>query len=360
MPKKDYYTVLGVSRDASTEEIKKAYRKLAMQYHPDRNNDNPEAEEKFKEASEAYSVLGNAEKRKIYDTYGAEGLRNGGGGFQDFSFFSDSIFSDFEDILGNLFGFGSMFGGSRRRHGPRRGQDLAMELELSLQEAYDGVEKEVSLQREETCAECKGSGSRPGSQPDICAQCSGSGQVRRSQGFFSVTTPCRMCGGTGKIIKNPCETCHGTGRVKREKKISVKIPPGVDSGNRLRMAGEGESGHGGGPPGDLYLVLQVLEESGFSREGNDLIMEVEITFAQAALGDELQVEAPSGKERIKVPAGAQPGQLVTLKNKGFRNVNGWGRGDLKVVLLVRTPRKLSRDEKKLFESLRKMELTDGA
>lgn len=356
MQNTDYYAILGVPRDASTEDIKKAYRRLAMQYHPDRNSDNPEAEDKFKEASQAYAVLGNEEKRRIYDTYGVEGLRNGGG-FQDFSFFSDSVFSDFEDILGNFFGFGSMFGNSRRRRGPRRGQDLAMELNLTLQEAYDGIERTVTLQREEACPECKGSGSRPGTQPEVCPQCSGSGQVRRSQGFFSVTTPCRMCSGTGRIIKDPCETCQGSGRIKGEKQLSVKIPPGVDSGNRLRMAGEGEAGHAGGPAGDLYLILQVQPEKGFSREGNDLIMDVEITFAQAALGDTLKVQAPSGTEQIKIPAGAQPGQVVVVRNKGFRNVNGWGRGDLKAVLRVRTPEKLSREEKKLFQSLRELELT---
>ncbi|HDP93745.1 MAG TPA: molecular chaperone DnaJ [Candidatus Aminicenantes bacterium] len=355
MQNKDYYATLGVSRDASTEEIKKAYRRLAMQYHPDRNSDNPEAEDKFKAASEAYAVLGNEEKRKIYDTYGIEGLRNGGG-FQDFSFFSDSVFSDFEDILGNFFGFGSMFGNSRRRRGPRRGQDLAMELNLTLQEAYDGIERIVTLQREETCSDCQGSGSRPGTQPETCSQCGGSGQVRRSQGFFSVTTPCRMCNGTGRIIKDPCATCQGNGSVKGEKQLSVRIPPGVDSGNRLRVTGEGEAGHGGGPAGDLYLILQVQPEKGFSREGNDLIMDVEITFSQAALGDSIKVQAPSGTEQIKISPGSQPGQVVTLRNKGFRNVNGWGRGDLKAVLRVRTPEKLSREEKKLFQSLRELEL----
>lgn len=359
MQQKDYYTTLGVARDASTDDIKKAYRNLAMQYHPDRNQDNPEAEEKFKEASEAYAVLGNPEKRKIYDTYGADGLRNGGGGFQDSSFFSDSVFSDFEDILGNLFGFGSIFGGSRRRGGPRRGQDLAMEMELTLQEAYDGVEREVTLQREETCPDCKGSGSSPGTQPDVCSQCGGSGQVRRSQGFFSISTPCRMCGGTGRIISNPCDTCSGNGRVRREKTLSVNVPPGVDSGNRLRMAGEGEAGYAGGPSGDLYLVLQVKPEPGFDREGNDLILEVEITFGQAALGDEIKVEAPSGTERVKIPSGAQSGEEIILKHKGFRNVNGWGRGDLKVVLRVRTPEKLNREEKKLFQSLRQMEIAQS-
>ncbi len=358
MNTQDYYAALGVARDASKEEIKKSYRTLAMKYHPDRNQDNPEAEEKFKQASEAYAILGNEEKRRIYDRYGAEGLRNNGG-FSESSFFTDSVFSDFEDILGNLFGFGSMFGGSRRRRGPRRGQDIGMEVQLTMEEAFHGVERELSLEREEKCPECDGSGSEPGTHAETCSQCGGSGQVRRSQGFFSVTAPCRLCGGSGKIIKNPCSHCSGGGRVRARKEISVKIPAGVDSGNRLRVSGEGESGHAGGPPGDLYLMLTVSPHETFSREENHLVMKLEISFAQAALGDELEIETFAGKEKVKVPAGAQSGHVVSIRHKGFRSINGWGRGDLKVLLMVRTPERLGREEKKLFQSLRRLEQERG-
>jgi len=352
MNKRDYYEVLGVPRNAGVDEIKKAYRKLAMQYHPDRNQDNPEAEEKFKEASEAYSVLGNDEKRKIYDQFGHDGLRGGAG--RGFSDFSDSIFSDFGDILGDLFGFG---GFSRRsnRGGPRKGRDLGMEVSITLEEAFHGVEREVEVEKEKNCDECGGNGSRPGTSPETCSQCGGSGSVRRSQGFFSIATPCPVCQGKGQVIVHPCGHCRGTGRVKDKRSIKVTFPAGVDTGNRLRVTGEGEAGYSGGRPGDLYLIIQVEDDKRFRREENDLIYELQISFAQAALGDDVKIDTFSGVEKIKIPPETQSGKIIRLKNKGFKSVNSWHKGDLLVVIHVATPTRLSRREKELFRQLREIE-----
>lgn len=358
MNRRDYYEVLGVQRGAGVDEIKKAYRKLAMKYHPDRNQDNPEAEEKFKEASEAYSVLGNDEKRKIYDQFGHDGLKGGAGrgGFSDFSFFSDSIFSDFGDILGDLFGFGGG-GFSRRgnRGGPRKGRDLGMDVSITLEEAFKGVEKEVEVEKEKNCETCGGNGSEPGSNPETCGQCGGSGQVRRSQGFFSIATPCPVCQGRGQVIVHPCNECRGSGRVKDKRSIKVSFPAGVDTGNRLRVTGEGEAGYGGARPGDLYLIINVEEDEHFTREENDLIYELKISFAQAALGDDLKIQTFTGMEKIKIPPETQDGKIIRLKNKGFKSVNSWHKGDLLVVIRVVTPTRLSRREKDLFRQLRDIE-----
>jgi molecular chaperone DnaJ len=351
MAKKDYYQVLGVSRDASADEIKKSYRKLAMQHHPDRNHDNPQAEEKFKEASEAYSVLGNSEKRQIYDQYGAEGLRSGGAGF-DSGFFSDSIFSDFGDILGDMFGFG---GASTQR----QGSDLGLEVALTLQESFLGVEKEIAVERERNCDVCDGSGSEPGHSPETCRKCGGSGNVRISQGFFSLATTCPSCRGSGKVIDHPCKKCHGQGRQREAKKIKVTFPAGIDEGNRLRVSGEGEGGRRGSAPGDLYIVVRILADKHCQRHGHDLLYQLPIGFSQAALGDQVSIQTFEGVEKIKIPPSTQNGQILKIKNKGFHQVNRWSRGDLLVQVQVVTPRNLSRQETELFKKLRELEAAKG-
>jgi molecular chaperone DnaJ len=357
MAKKDYYQVLGVSRDASAEEIKKAYRKLALQHHPDRNHDNPEAEERFKEASEAYSVVGNSEKRQVYDQYGVEGLRNGGG--SDFGFFSDSIFSDFGDILGDMFGFGGSAAGGRQRRGPRKGSDLGMEIALTLEETYLGVEKEVVVERERNCDACDGSGSAAGHDAETCRKCGGSGNVRVNQGFFSMATTCPTCRGNGKVVSHPCPKCHGHGRQRESKKIKVPFPAGIDEGNRLRVSGEGEGGRQGGSPGDLYVVVRVKPDKRFQRHGQDLLLPLPVSFAQAALGDQVTIQTFEGAEKIKIPPATQNGQILKIKNKGFHQVNRWSRGDLLVQVHVLTPRNLSRQETELFKKLREIEAGKG-
>ncbi len=355
MAKRDYYEILNVSRDASASELKKAYRQLAMKYHPDRNPDNPEAEDKFKEASEAYSVLGDEEKRKMYDQYGFDGLKAGGRGFGDGSFFSDSTFADFGDILGDLFGFGS-FGGSRNRNAPRKGRDIGIETVITMEESFHGIEKEVELERETECSSCEGSGCESGHAPSTCSTCGGSGSVRRSQGFFSISSTCPHCHGSGKIITNPCKTCGGSGRELETRNIKVNIPSGIAEGQRLRVSGEGETGTNGGRPGDLYIIINVKEDGLFTREGNDLIKDLEITFAQAALGDEVEIDTYNGKEKIKIPSETQHGDYIKLKGKGFKSINSWGKGDIIVIFNIVTPSKLSKEEKKLFKELRQLEL----
>lgn len=358
MGKKDYYQVLGVARDAGADEIKKAYRKLALQHHPDRNRDNPQAEEKFKEASEAYSVLGNSEKRQVYDRYGHEGLRAGGGG-NDFGFFSDSIFSDFTDILGDMFGFGGSFSAGRPRRGPRKGGDLGLEVTLTLEESYLGVEKEIEVERERNCDSCDGSGSEPGHDPETCRKCGGSGSVRVSQGFFAMATACPGCRGAGKVVSHPCRACRGSGRRREAKKIKVPFPAGIDEGNRLRVAGEGEGGRQGGSPGDLYLQVRVQPDARFQRHGQDLVLQLTVSFSQAALGDQVTIQTFTGSERIKIPPATQSGQVLKIKNKGFPQVNRWSRGDLLIQVQVQTPLSLTRQEAELFKKLREIEAGKG-
>jgi molecular chaperone DnaJ len=362
MAKRDYYDVLGISREANTDEIKKAYRQLALKYHPDRNEGNRDAEEKFKEASEAYSVLADAEKRRIYDQYGFNGLKSAGRGFGDGSFFSNSIFSDFEDILGSLFGFSTGRGSGR---GGRRGRDLGMDISITMEEAFNGLEKELEVKREISCPICDGSGSEPGRPIETCQQCGGSGKTHVSRGFFSIASTCPVCNGAGRIVRYPCKKCSGKGRSHETRKLKVNLPAGVDAGNRLRMTGEGEGGYNGGRPGDLYININVEEDDHFKRDGNDLIYNLDITFAQAALGDDVKINAFHGSEKIKIHPESQNGKIIRIKGKGFKNVSGWGKGDFLVILNVITPTRLSRREKELFQELRKIEKqkegdTDGA
>jgi molecular chaperone DnaJ len=353
MAKKDYYQVLGVPRDASTEDIKKAYRQLALKHHPDRNPGDRESEERFKEAAEAYSVLVDAEKRSVYDRYGHDGLR--GEGFQGFSGFDSSVFEDFEDILGNFFGFsfGDLFGGRQRGRGGRRsrGRDLALEVEIGLEEAAAGVEREIKLNRAETCPSCRGSKRKPGTHAASCPTCGGRGQVRYQQGFFTMARTCPHCQGAGEINATPCESCLGKGHVREKRTLKVRIPAGVADGSRLRLVGEGEAGDEGMPAGDLYVVTRVRKHSFFEREGNDLACEITITFTQAALGGRIEIPTLEGSEVLKVPAGVQPGEIMRLKGKGIQDVGGRRKGDLFIKVLVRTPENLSKEQKALLVKL---------
>ncbi len=351
MPDKDYYRTLGVARDAPPEEIKKAYRQQALKYHPDRNPGNKEAEENFKEAAEAYSVLGDAEKRSVYDRFGSEGLRG-----QGFSGFDSSVFEDFEDILGNFFGFsiGDLFGGregGRRGSRRSRGRDLALEVEIGLEEAAHGVEKEIKLARAEKCPVCGGSKRKPGTAPSGCPTCGGRGQVRYQQGFFTMARTCPRCQGEGAINASPCESCQGKGHVREKRALKVRIPAGVEEGSRLRLVGEGEAGDEGMPSGDLYVVTRVRKHPFFEREGNDLACEIAISFTQAALGARVEIPTLEGTEVLKVPAGTQPGEILRLKGQGVQDVSGRRRGDLFVKVLVRTPEGLTKEQKALLAKL---------
>ncbi len=357
MEKRDYYEVLEVTRESSTNEIKKAYRKIAMKYHPDRNQDNVEAEDKFKEASEAYSVLGNVEKKALYDQFGFDGLKIQGQGFGN-SGFSDSIFSDFGDILGDIFGYGGASGRARENM-PRRGRDIGIEVEIDMKDAFLGITKDIDIEKETICTSCKGDGNKPGHSPEVCNACGGHGTVRRSQGFFSISTPCHTCGGAGKIIKHPCEECRGSGRITEKKTIKgVSFPPGVDTDNKLRVSGEGDDGVNGGRAGDLYLIIRVNETDGFRRENNNLIYELNISFAQAVLGDEVEIKTFAGAEKIKIPKETQTGTVLKINNKGFNKVNGWGKGDLLIVITVVTPEKISKRERELYKELGTLENKD--
>ena len=345
--KKDFYQVLGVPRNATPEEIKKAYRKLALKYHPDRNPGDADAEEMFKEASEAYGVLSDQKKRTVYDQFGHDGLRGGsGGGYGGFTDIHD-IFGSFSDIFEDLFGGGGM-GGARGRGGARRGDDLRYDLTLTLVEAASGCEQTLEVPRHETCHACSGAGAEPGSSPRTCPQCQGMGQVRFSQGFFSVSRMCDRCGGTGRIIENPCQTCQGSGLEMARRKLTVKIPAGVDTGIRLRMTGEGEAGLGSGPPGDLYIFLTVEPHPFFERHGDDLLCSVPITFVDACLSSEVEVPTLSGKVSLKVPAGTQSGKVFKLRGKGMPNPRGYGQGDIRVQVRVETPTHLSAKQKELL------------
>ena len=351
MSKRDYYETLAVARTATESEIKSAYRKLAMKFHPDRNPGDQVAEEKFKEAAEAYAVLADPQKRSLYDRFGHAGIGQaaGGGGF-DPSVFAE--FGDFADILGNMFGFGDLFGGGgRRRGGPQRGSDLRYDLEISFEESARGAETTVQIPRQENCEKCHATGAAPGSNASPCAQCKGHGQVRYQQGFFTVARTCPQCRGAGKIITRPCESCHGAGRVTRDRKITVKIPAGIATGQQMRLQGEGEAGSAGGPAGHLYVVVHVQEHEFFRRDGNNLFCEIPVNFTTVALGGEIQVPTLDGSETVKVPEGTQTGTTLRLRNKGMPDVNGRGRGDLFATVQVQTPKKLTREQRKLVEEL---------
>ena len=358
MMKRDYYEVLGVSRHASPEEIKKAYRQMALKYHPDRNPGNKEAEERFKEAAEAYSVLIDPEKRKLYDLYGHEGLRSEG--VSGFSGFDSSIFSEFEDILGNFFGFdfSDFFGGTsrRRRRAPRRGRDLILELEISLEEAAFGTAKEITLERKETCPVCHGTGLHPGTAKEYCPVCGGRGQIRYQQGFFTLTRTCPRCQGTGEIISHPCENCQGTGKVLEKRVLNIKIPPGVDQGMQLRIQGEGEVGDQGAPRGDLYVHIKIKKHKFFERRGNDLFCEIPVSIAQAALGTTLEIPSLNGSETLVIPPGTQPETILRIKGKGIKDIRSHRAGDLVVKIKVEVPRKLTKEQKEL---LREFALSRG-
>jgi molecular chaperone DnaJ len=348
--KRDYYDVLGIQKTAPIDEIKKAYRRLALKYHPDKNPGDAEAEEKFKEAAEAYGVLSDEEKRARYDRFGHQGV--GGGGFDP------NQFADFGDILGDLFGFGDFFGGGGRRgrgSRPARGNDLRYDLQLEFMEAAFGREVTLDVPRVTQCKTCDGSGAKPGTQPVTCTGCAGRGQIRYSQGFFAVARTCPQCGGSGRVIRDACATCNGAGRVREEKKITVKIPAGVDDGSRLRVAAEGESGFNGGPPGDLYVFISVREHERFTRRDYDIHAEQAVSFTQAALGAEVNVLTIEGEEQLRVPAGTQPNQVFRLRGKGVPFLDGTGRGDHYVHVAVRIPTALNDEQRALLEQLAKLE-----
>ena len=352
MSKRDYYEILGISKTASENEIKSAYRKLAMKHHPDRNPGDHAAEEKFKEAAEAYAILADPDKRSAYDRFGHAAVTGaaGAGGF-DPSVFQE--FGDFADILGNMFGFGDLFGGGRRRGGPQRGADLRYDLEITFEESARGAETTIQIPRQETCETCSGSGAAAGSSPTTCPQCQGQGQVRFQQGFFTVARTCPQCRGAGRIVTKPCQTCRGAGRLTRDRKIKVKIPAGIATGQQLRLQGEGESGSSGGPAGHLYVVVHVQEHEFFRRDGDNLFCEVPVNFTTVALGGEVQVPTLDGSETIRVPEGTQTGTTLRLRGKGMPDVNGRGRGDLFATVQIRTPKKLTKEQKQLLEQLAK-------
>lgn len=345
--KRDYYEVLGVGRGATETELKKAYRTLALRYHPDKNDGDPAAEEKFKEASEAYEVLRDPEKRRLYDQYGHEGLR--GAGFQGFAGFED-IFSNFSDIFDDFFGFGGR-AGRRGRPGPRRGNDLRYDLVLTFEEAVFGKKAEIEVERWTDCQPCGASGAAPGSVPEACPTCRGQGWVAHTQGFFSVRSGCPTCRGEGRVIRTPCKSCGGHGKVRVRKPLVVKIPPGVDTGARMRLEGEGEAGDRGGPAGDLYVFIGVKPHDFFEREGDDIHYRMPISITQAALGARAKVPTLGGDQEIDIPKGAQHGQQVRLRGAGVQNVRGYGKGDQIVELDVRVPTSLNEEQEALLRRL---------
>jgi molecular chaperone DnaJ len=347
--KRDYYEVLGVSRTATDQEIKSAYRKLALKFHPDRNPGDKAAEDQFKEGAEAYAVLADTDKRHLYDRFGHAGLGGAATGG-----FDPTVFTGFEDILGGLgdiFGFGDVFGGGRRRGGPQRGADLRYDLEISFDEAAKGAETSIQIPRQETCETCSGSGAAEGSKPTSCPQCQGRGQLRYQQGFFTVARTCGRCRGTGSVIAKPCATCKGAGRVQQERKLTVRIPAGIATGQRMRLTGEGEAGAAGGPQGDLYVVIHVQDHPYFQREGNDLYCEIPLNFPTLALGGEIAIPTLDGSEPFKIPEGTQTGSSFRVRGRGMPDVSGRGRGDLIVTVTAITPKKLTKDQKKLLAQL---------
>lgn len=354
MPDSEYYEILGVGRDADTSAIKKAYRQAALRHHPDKNPGDKEAEEKFKAAAEAYAVLSDPEKRRIYDQFGKRGL----GGAPGFQGFDQDIFADFSDVLGDLFGFGSVFGGSRRRRRGSAGRDLRYDLEIDFEEAVRGLETHIQVPRLESCGDCGGSGAEEGGI-EVCPDCRGQGQVAFQQGFFTIARPCGSCGGNGRRIVHPCAACGGQGRVQQERTLKIRIPPGVDEGTRMRMSGEGEGGAGGGPPGDLYVVLHVREHPVFERRGRDIHSVAPLSFSQAALGTVLAVSTLDGDEEINVPAGTQSGTQFRLRGKGVPSLDGSSRGDHYVTAVLKTPLRLSDEQRELLEKLAQLEGEDA-
>jgi len=348
MENKDYYKILSVSRDASDDEIKKAYRRTAMQYHPDRNPENKDAEEKFKNASEAYEVLRDPEKRRIYDEYGIEGLR--GTGFTGFRGFED-IFSTFGNIFEDFFGFGTA---SKHRVRPRTGADLRYDLKISFHDAAFGKETEIEIPKAVLCDVCNGTGAKPGTYPTHCPNCKGTGQVTRSQGFFTISTTCGQCHGDGKFIPHPCKECRGYGRVRKNKKIQMKIPPGVDTGSKLRIRGEGEGGESGGPPGDLYVIIYLEAHDFFSRDADDIVCQIPISFPQAAMGAEIEIPTLDGEKKVTIPKGTESGELLRIKGKGFPKLGGHGRGDQLVQVIVQTPKNLTKRQEEILREFEEL------
>ena len=363
--KRDYYDVLEVAKDASPDEIKRAYRKKALAFHPDRNKDNPEAEVSFKEAAEAYDVLGDTEKRARYDRFGHAAFGQGaGGGGQRFTNMED-IFSAFGDIFGGGGGggggiFSDLFGGgARRRQGPRPGRDLKITLEVTLEEVAQGVEKVITLKRNENCKTCAGKGAKPGTSPVTCETCGGRGQITRSQGFFAMASACPHCQGAGKVIKDPCGECRGRGQTPKEAEIKIQVPAGIEDGMRIRVTGEGEAGAPGAPRGDLYVFIREQEHKVFQRSGPDLMTEVPFAFSQLALGDKVEIPTLEGKVEMTIPAGTQTGKVFRLRGQGLPSLEGRGRGDQLVRVFVEIPRKLSDRQKELLREFDDIETERG-
>mgnify|MGYP003589455751 FL=1 len=349
MAKKEFYDLLGINRDASDDDIKKAYRKMAMKYHPDRNPDSKDAEEKFKEIKEAYEVLSDSQKRATYDQYGHAGLEQNAGGFggggAGFGGFGDA----FSDIFGDIFGGrAGTAGGNGGRGNVYRGSDLRYNMEITLEEAARGCEKQIRIPAVDSCEACDGSGAKSGTSPKTCPTCGGQGQVRMQQGFFSIQQTCPTCHGNGRVIADPCGVCNGSGRVKKSKTLNVKVPVGVDNGDRIRLSGEGEPGVNGGPHGDLYVVTHIKEHSVFQRDGQNLHCEMPISFATAALGGEIEIPTLEGVAKLKIPAETQSGQVFRLRGKGIRPLRGTTQGDLMCHVVVETPIKLTERQKQLL------------
>ncbi|WP_029894480.1 molecular chaperone DnaJ [Desulfohalovibrio reitneri] len=345
--KRDYYEVLGVSRDAGDDEIKRAYRKMAFEYHPDRNPDDPEAEVKFKEAAEAYEVLRDPQKRQTYDRFGHEGVGGMGGGFHS----SEDIFSTFSDIFSEFFGFSGRGGGRR----PTAGADLRYNLRLSFREAAKGTEVTLKIPKKVECPECEGTGARDGAERQTCQQCGGAGAVQQAQGFFRIAVTCPNCQGEGSIVRDPCPKCMGRRVVQETRELQVTIPPGVDTGSRLRLRGEGEPGENGGPPGDLYVVMYVEEDKLFRRQGQDLVLTKEIDVVQAILGDKIDVETLDGTVPMEIPRGTQPGEIFQLRGLGLPHPSGGGDGDLLVEVDVRIPKKINKKQEELLREFDQLE-----